>query len=389
MGFNVKNHNFYSDIFEQHKINAVYKSVYDSSNNKNINKEYFGDGEILLNSPIHSFKFVPNYLQTQIASGLIQKKVFQKHGYAAFLNDYKSVEEYIDSNCKSNFRGNIRRPLKRLELCLNIKYIMYYGTMPINTYKVLMDTFHSILKKRFEQLNARNLILENWNYYQNHAYEAICKKNASLFVMYNKDEPIAFSLNFHVEQIFYFAIPTFNLDYSKFTLGNVVIYKNLEWCFENNFKIFDMGYGGFENKVNWCNTTYDFEHHLVYNTKNGIVSLYALFLKYKYRFINYLISKNVNTKIRSFRKYLKRQEMEETSLYIISKLENFNTLQAHNLSEIKINDDIYRHLKKPLYDFLYLNTEHLDNVQIYKLIDNSQQYVFKGNKTIAMLRYTN
>jgi hypothetical protein len=369
------NNNFYANLFELKQAPAFYNEIlFEDSNHKinynRINKNY--------SNKVNSQLLVPSYLTTNSIDGVQLTKVFQKYGYAANLNNCNSIEHYVKAHFKSSFRNNIKRSVKRVETCLDVNYKMFYGAISNNEYTFLMNCFHSMLLKRFKQRNDRNVTLENWNHYLDIAFNSINKKEASLFVMYNKAEPIAFSLNFHIDHVFYFAIPTFNLDYSKFTLGNVVIYKNLEWCLENNFKMFDMGYGGFENKVNWCNTTYNFEHHIVCSTQKNRAKMQAMLLKYKYKSINYLISKNVNTKIRNIINTIKGKKKLVLLDYKIINVEDKFIFNKDKASKIDYNNEHYKHLSKPIYDFLYINTENINTVEVFKMNDANDTYLIKG-----------
>lgn len=372
----VHKEDFYRNLFELNKIPIAYDELFFEFNNvSNISNKSYTKYVLPSTQKIHSFQLVPNYLKTEIKEGLTQKKIFQKYGYAANLMECNSIEDYIKTNFKSSFRNNVKRSIKRLEASFDINYKMFYGDIVFEEYTSLMTSFHEMLSKRFQQLNVRNISLENWEHYLKIAFDRINNKEASLFVIYKNQEPIAYSLNFHFDEIFYFAIPTFNLDFSKFTLGNVVIYKNLEWSFNNEFKMFDMGYGGFENKINWCNTTYNFEHCLLFSSKNVLGYLYAAILKHKYQLINYLLRKNINTTYRNFKNFVLRKKKLEVLDYRILPNESI----ANDSYLINFNDDRYNYLKKPIYDFLYSNNEHINNVQVFAL-NKEKNYIIKGTK---------
>ncbi|MFB9057597.1 GNAT family N-acetyltransferase [Mariniflexile ostreae] len=375
--------NFYFSLFEKNSIPPIYKSVAFHAKTIYKNKEQVTKKQ---ESKLHSYTYVPDYLSVNTSENLKTEKVFQKAGFAAHLDGCESVEHYLNANCKTNFRGNVRRPLKRLETCLNIEYKMFYGAIDTETYAFLMDRFYQMLKRRFEQRNDKNIVLQQWDFYLKNSLKSIIQKKACLFVIYHNDKPIAFSLNFIFNKVFYFAIPTFDLDYAKFTLGNTVIYKNLEWCIENKFSLFDMGYGGFENKLNWCNTRYNFEHHVIYSTKTGIGKRYAFLLKHKYNLINYLLAKGVNTALHDFKNKIKNsKKTSPNSTYTITKVNHANELDSNTLIEIDVNTEAYGYLRKPVYDFLYLNTERFNEVKVYHVKTDNTHFLIKGKKSQALI----
>lgn len=386
MVFNITKHNFFSDLFEQHRINTLYKTVYNSYNNTLLTKATYTNTN---KATITTFKFVPSYLTTTVANNLTCNKVFLKQGYLANLKAYNSIDDYLKNGCKRTFRYKILKSVKRLEACFDISYKTYHGdTMAYHEYTHFMNVFHGMLTKRFNQRNDRNLILENWDYYFKITYKLIISKQASLFIIFNKLEPITFTLNFHCDTVLYFSVPTFNLDYAKFTPGNVAIYKIIEWCFENNYQIFDMGYGGFDNKLSWCNSTYDYEHHVLFNPKNSFGNLYTTILKTKYKLINYLLEKQVNTAFKKVKNTFKsnKQETDETFAFLNINSTDFNKIA--NPIKIDLNNKEYSFLKKALYDFLYLNIEHVNNITAYKLHDAPKHYVFKGKETISKVQFS-
>lgn len=374
----IERKDFYKELFEKCSIPTGYKTI---SHENNI-EICLGISDTEKKSfKAHSYQYFPDYLSYELDSNLFLTKVFQKSGYAANLKEVKSVEDYLQKNCKTNFRGNVKRSVKKMESCLNINYKMFYGEISKEVYLLLMDSFYKMLIIRFQQRNDKNLVLENWEYYLKNTFDLINKRKASLFVIYNTEEPIAFSINFHFKNIFYFAIPTFNIDYSKFAPGNVVIFKNLEWCFDNGFNFFDMGYGGFENKINWCNTTYNFEHHVV--SKNKKTTLYTAILKHKYSLINFLISKNLNTFLKRFKK---KKKNSFQMAYQFSKIEDSAFTNTKNLIEVCLNRESNQFLKKPINDYLYLNNEYLNNILVYEIIDEPRTYVIKGkNKHVKFV----
>jgi hypothetical protein len=384
--FKIHKDNFYNNLFEYNKVPSLYNEILEGRYaNTCISKNKYTLYNIPLTVKINSFELVPDYLILNAGNGFVLKKVFQKYGYAANLTQFESIEDYIKINFKSSFRNNVKRSIKRLESSFNINYKMFYGAISFEEYTTLMTSFHAMLSKRFKQRNVKNITLDNWEHYLKISFDCINNKDASLFVIFQEHEPIAYSLNFHFDTAFYFAIPTFNLDFSKFTLGNVVIYKNMEWALNNGFSLFDMGYGGFENKINWCNKTYLFENHVLYKPENRIGSLYAVLLKYKYKLINYLIAKNVNGLKRNLINYVKGRKPYTPLTYKVVAVDKSFTFNEHNTLQIDYKTTTYAFLKKPIYDFLYKNCENIKNITVYKFNNEQNTFLISGiNKKLII-----
>ena len=290
----IQKENFYSDLFEKNSISNKITSIHTCFNNALV---YKSTKKLSNNTKSVVFNLVPSYLHIDIDNQLIRQKVFHKHGYAISLNGIASVDSYIKSNCSTNLKKNVIRCLNRLESCFNIKYNMFYGNIQKEDYDLLMQCLYEMIMKRFQQRTGRNTVLKNWQDYTYKTYNLINNKQASLFVIYNENEPIEISLNFHFNNILYSSISSYALDYSKFSLGNIEIYKQLEWCLSNNIMLFDMGYGDLDYKKSWCNLTYNFESHVITSNSYPISKMYAYFLKLKYRLINFLIEKNLTIPI--------------------------------------------------------------------------------------------
>ncbi len=60
-----------------------------------------------------------------------------------------------------------------------------------------------------------------------------------MFVIYNEAKPIGIALNYLTENTLFGAMTVFDPDYYKFSVGKISFLKTLEWCFENNYQIFD------------------------------------------------------------------------------------------------------------------------------------------------------
>ena len=375
----VKKENFYESFYEESCISSKYAGVHFNTSTIEIKK--YDDSSY----KIFDFQLFPNYLKPIFQDNLSFKKVNIKPGFAIDLRNYSSFEEFYN-HYKSSFRKVINRSVKRLDKCFDTHYKMFYGNINKEDYLNLMGRLHEMIKNRFQERDGRNKVLENWDYYLKFAFHSINTSKASLFVIYSSTEPIEISLNFHHENIMYSSISSYDLDYGKFSLGNIEIYKQVEWCFKNNIAFFDMGYGDFDYKRRWSNHTYNFEAHIVSENRNFISYLYTVFVKQKIRLTNYLIQNKINDKIYNLIDIVKRKKSIETpkDTYEFIEPQPTNAL----LNTIDITDNNYAFLKKPIFDFLYKSSEHINDISVSEFEDEHKTYIIKGKKTLTKLRFT-
>ncbi|MFI1771285.1 GNAT family N-acetyltransferase [Thalassobellus citreus] len=370
--------NFYTDLFENNKISNAIENISISNSNKEIFKS---EQNIIFENKINSIQLVPNYLKIHIDKKLKSNTVFQKKGYAVDLNGYEDIGQYLKANCSNSTKKNTLRSIKKLETCFSIQYKMFYGSIDFDTYSFIMNSLLEMLIKRFEQRTGRNRVIENWDHYLSKCYNLILNKKASLFVIFNNNQPIKITLNFYYNSIVYSAISSYDISFYKFSLGNIDTYKQLEWCINNKFSIFDLGYGDFNQKKTWCNLIYDFENHVIYLSKYQMIAkIFTFFINFKYKFINYLISKNINTiftKYKSiFNNKKKSKKVEQYKTDIISK----ELVDYKRLVKVDFYNKEYNFLKENVYDFIYKNNEHIENISTYKFKNKTNSYIIEGEK---------
>lgn len=373
-----KTSNFYQTLFENHSVSNVYGILgyLDSTLSPSL---------IIKNEPfklinVYSFELFPAYLKynLQLNHDFKLKKTKQKLGFAVNLKDCKTINDFLKSGCSSQHRKNVIRAVNRLESCFDVSYKTYFGDMPAGHYTYIMQTLKNMIVNRFQEREGRNKTLKNWNRHVEQTLHLIRQKRASIFVIYDTEKPIEISINYHVNTIMYSSISSFNLNYSKFSLGNIEIYKQLEWCLLNNIHFFDMGYGDFDYKRKWANHIYDFENHIFYHKYNLLGPCFTLIKTYQYKAINYLISKKVNDKIYSAIEKLKTSKRAVDLLeYELKPLASL-PIEANLLKPIDFNDATQHILRKPVYDCLYKYQEHISNIRVYEILNSNNRYFIQG-----------
>ncbi|WP_418603858.1 GNAT family N-acetyltransferase [Hwangdonia sp.] len=384
----VSRSNFYSDIFEENAIPSIYEKIKLKGDDEAF---YSPETKLLPTSKIYAFELVPNYFELQVKDGFFCTEVFQKYGYAINLTGYNSVDSYIKSEFKTSIRKNFNRTKNKLENCYNIKHEFFYGAISNEQYYALMHALHDMLIKRFKERNDRNPVLENWAYYENNTLQLIASKKASLLVVFSDNEPIAITLNYHQKKVIYSAIASYNIDFYKYSLGNLMIYKLVEWSVLNHYKLIDLGYGNFSHKQIWNNKQYSFNHHVIRTEKEWFGKVYAIFIKYKYQLINYLLSKKVNVLYKNFKQFFKgvpnEEPLESFEIKTI-KINHLSSDEIEKLNQINFKKDDYLFLRKSINDFIYTNNNHIDNMSIFKANTEDNVFYLKGEKCSIKLTYT-
>ncbi|WP_435625403.1 GNAT family N-acetyltransferase [Flagellimonas sp.] len=375
--------NFYKTFFEQESIPELYSKIRLHTDEAPL-KISFNPVDNIPNKKNVVIEYFPNYLIPEISKNYSKKAIFQKKGHAVNLKEFRSFEDYYSSHIKKSKRKLVTRSIKRLESCFDVSYKMYFGHIEKERYDILMEALFTMIRKRFETKHAKNEDLENQVYYKKMFYPLILEKRASLFVIYNKDKPIEISLNYNNSGICYSAICSFNMDYSKFSLGNVEIYQQIKWCFENNHTLFDMGYGDFNYKLSWSNLTYDFESHVL--SQQMPSSFISNLLNLKYRLVNFIIKNNINTQIYKLKKDVAHLFSKQTKNvdYRWSKIESEPNLSPEGMELITdLEDKRYDSMRRYVYDFAYAQNARIDSIKIHQ--KSMDDYLIVFNNMIALL----
>ncbi|SDQ66098.1 GNAT family N-acetyltransferase [Flagellimonas zhangzhouensis] len=325
---------------------------------------------------------VPSYFEctkNNHSKNIEIKKIKQYPGFLIELDQFTSLEEYMQQTFKKSSRYKLNKYKKRLEQCFEIKSTMYTGNISEEKYQGIFQKFRELLEKRFEdkQEYNNNLDKQEWEFYKKVSYPLFKENKAGFFVVEYNQEPIAITLNYFSNKIIFDAITVFDIDYTKFHLGSINIMYLIKWGIENNFKILDFSKGYFDYKVRWCTKKYDFEYHIIYNPKSITSASKAGILSWFYTKKQQLRENGVNKKWGALRytiKNLSTHKTQTTDVAINPVFTDYD-IKTELLSNkiITYNEN----LKKVFFDFLYLFGETASDVVVFK-IENGQQYVFKG-----------
>ncbi|AUP77256.1 GNAT family N-acetyltransferase [Flavivirga eckloniae] len=240
-------------------------------------------------------------------------KVKQYPGFICDLKKYNTLKEYMLDVISKKSRYKFNSYKRKLETSHDIHYKMYLDDITPETYENIFNHFNKLLKKRFsdKKIVNNNLDPEEWDFYKEVTLPLILNKQAGLFVVYDKDKPIAITLlNFSKDTVLD-VIRVFDIDYKKLRLGTVSIMKQLEWCIENNYKALDFSKGYYEYKQRWANKPYWFEYHIFYDKKSIKAKALALFYKNLFAFKLFVRKKHLTDYIHQFKFFLNSKRYAE------------------------------------------------------------------------------
>lgn len=387
----VKKYRFVFDFLQSREVYPFYAGVRNTTNGQFF-KQRAKSSETDSTNTIHVVNYIPPFLRPQLNAtenrGLhtITMKYF--HGFMANLSNYSTLNDYLVDKMSSKSRTKMRSYVRKLETCYNITYKLYFGEISAPHYEHLFSKFRLFIEQRFLQRGDTHELLAHWESIQRDSFEMINSKTASLFVIYSGGEPIDICLNYHFGNILHNGIRSYDIAYSKFRLGYVDIMKQLEWCFANEIQVFDLGVGDMDYKRMWCNTVYDFEHHILYPENNLRLGLIAIGLTCYYHTKEFLKKKNVHLFYRKGKRLLKKQVAQENVL----TEPKFEVLTENLLSKVEdmtlldLNHETNAFLRKPVYDFQYSNLEKADETKVYELNGKKQVYLIKGKKKMQWLK---
>ncbi|NVN19344.1 GNAT family N-acetyltransferase [Muricauda sp. HICW] len=330
-----------------------------------------------------SCRLVPSYFTVdQLFSCNIRTVDQYNWGYSIDLSNCSSIDDYLSSQFKSKPRSIIRRYVNRLETCFPISYKLYHGELEKEIYNAVFDSLRDMIKKRFQEREETHKEMWRWEGLKQNTYQQILNKQASLFVIYDGNKPIEISLNYHMGPVLFSSVSSYDLDYGKFGLGHVEIYKQLEWCLSNGYKLFEMGVGGMDYKRKWSNHIYQFSHWIITPKENFFLGLVGKIELWKVRLKEYLKSKKMN-ELRD--RVIELINFDKTKKIVLDEVDfsteavnghiDFQMLTLLTPKEVEQIEG----LRKAINDFLYTNTLGYSKIKVYKANSNSRGFLVGYN----------
>ncbi len=382
-----ENYNVLNSFLERKKAFPVYNNIVNTISGKTIynNKESKTEN----NSNLYCIYDFPNYLKGSITSKYWKAKTINTYkGSLILLKNYTNTQNYLKS--KFNTPKRFRIYQEKLEACFNIEYKSYYGNISKKNYDYLFEIFHEMLKKRFLEKKMKNHDLSRWNVYHEIAYPQINSKEAVLFVIYSDGIPVSFYLNLLSNKTIYGYVKTYDIDYSKFSIGIINFIQQLRWCFDNEIEVYDLLKGNYPYKNKLIDTDFYYQKHVIYNSKSLLATFLANVIIVKtqtfYSIVNILKKLNIDVVYHKILDFIYKDKIENDLQNIII-LNNIEITTKDKLLEVNINDKSLSFLKRIVYTFLYHNKESLSTVKLFKFKNELNTYLIKGKKQTQKITF--
>lgn len=388
----IRNH-FYFKFEQQHFVPDYVKEIRFEPNDKRIYWNHSSDNKS--EADVYHLQLVPSYLNLMYY-GMegFRKKTIVEHdmaGSGIFLGGHGSISELIQNQLSKSFRKNLKRALERFEHCFDVKYAMYFGAIEKENYKALMDKLREMYLLRFKQLGQTHIAVYTWGTFYKKCYDLINSRKASLMVIYADDVPVDITLAFHYDTLFFSVVSAYDLDYSKFSLGHISIYKEVEWCFENDYVFYDLGHGAeMPYKQKWVNMDYEFENQILYK-KGSLKSFFGFLFALCYAILKNSLYKY--SKLYLWYDNFKHRKIIAKSLENVDylptdyKKETIDHLDVADLVEFHEKDNGFKRLKKPINDFLYTNRYKRSEIKVFEDREGGNDFYLIGPSDIEKISF--
>ena len=382
----IKGVSFYKDSKFPLYINVgrnITKGFYYTIEKEKVNKF----GHALLIRDVPTYFEVP---EIKDIKGIKALRARQYNGYLTDLTKYPTFDDFLKDKYTSSNRNVLRRRSKGLAGSFDIKHEFYYGSIDPETYDLVMTKLHELLIKRFSQKQTEYHVLSKWDYFKESMYQMILEKEAHLYVIYEREDPIGIYLSISFGDIISGAIPVFDTDYSKFGLGNILTLNLIEWCMENQIRIFDSSKGDYGEKDKISDLKYFFEYHILYCPKSIRSTLMAKGLHFFFKTKQFLREKQLHSVYHNLKYKLRPKKSSNAPSrgpkYEFSETDS-STFNMDGMHQIDMKQDEFAFLRMMVYNFLYKTRDHVNDVKIFK-DNNAQRYQIVGTKKMLQIAET-
>jgi hypothetical protein len=347
-------------------------------------------GSLDLKGPTMVYEDIPDYFQVglkELPKSIGFKKIKQYPGFRIDFKDVESLDGYLGARFGKSSRYKLRRAVKKLESCFEISYRMYFGEMTRQEYDFVFEEFYRLLEIRSHEKgikNNRNLKTKHWYYEQ--VYPMILEKKASFYVIFDRGIPIDICLNFHLDNVLFQFIRTYDICYSKFNTGYINLMNQITWCLENGVASISFSKGDFYWKRRWCNSVYNYNYHVFYkrNSLRAALTTHAFLFMLGLR--QWLREKGIINRYHQFRDtYL----IKPSGLSAAGKIEGIYDPEEGQEAGAEIDYRLpeFTVLRRAIYEYLFESEDTEKHLNVFRLKKTPQHYWVKGMKSDKIFKF--
>ncbi|WP_203258680.1 GNAT family N-acetyltransferase [Hyunsoonleella ulvae] len=374
---------FLKALITEDKYLSCYKTI--SFKSKiikipNVVKEYSTDATLI--------RDIPDYLKTEKKPSFLSIHYKTISGHLINLKNFDNCDDYLAQQFSAKSRNNLKRRLKKLNKCFNIRVKTYYGSITQQEYDTYFIVLKELLSRRFSQKQEYNYEIQYLEEFHSLCFDLICKKKANMLVIFNGNDPISIRINMFLDNMAFYIISGYNIDYSKFNLGSIDMIKNIEWCINNKFEVYDLLKGYDYYKKKWSTTLY-YNHTQLLIPKSKwwlYPAMVIINIKNRCKFSTFRVIKrtNIYTSIKKIKKVKFALKHKEQDIPQLSEKKKSNK-GFDNFEVILYKEKDYAFLKKHVHDFLFETNENLSNITLHHSLDNTNHYQIIGDKVRLFL----
>ncbi|WP_203258679.1 GNAT family N-acetyltransferase [Hyunsoonleella ulvae] len=337
---------------------------------------------------------IPNYLKLDTEKNPNNTRVLKAPLYNGFLinlQKYHSLDFYLSKKLGRGRKSQLKRYKKRLDLCINPNYKVFFGEITRLEYDTLFMILKELIVKRFNQKKEINFELPYLEVYHKIMFALIHNKEAAIFAIYHQNKPICITLNFIYQHTVFHWNSVYDTAYDMFNIGHVNMLNHLNWSFENNIRVFDMGRGDFNHKRKYIDTKYEYEEHFFCHSK-GPISKLKVYIGYSKAYLKYyliILLKKINfhklygiySKLK-FRISNKSNRLKKKNTYKYQLLDKIP--KPEYLTEIDYFN-LDSNLTRTVNKFIFDKRQKVINTIIYSYSKSSYTYFLKSGKFNAKI----
>lgn len=191
--------------------------------------------------------------------------VFRVSSISPFIKIETRWDDYYKSISKG-LKQDIRTALNKFKLLGEINF----ETFDENALKSVLDTFSTLHKKRQSNKIGQSLFetQTNRNFFYDLAFTFTRRGWADISALKINDRVISVVFTFKYKGTFFYWIPAFDLEFSKYSPAKVHLQNLLKNCFEQSYKEFDFMRGDEDYKSRWANNVIN--NYEIKIFKNGL-----------------------------------------------------------------------------------------------------------------------